>query len=205
MRLPLLAAALMGVCSPSFGAIVIVSQLSNAAEPPTGVVPTSSNGGPRPASFGTATFTINDTFTQMTMVAEVFNLDITGNQTPNELNDNLTNAHIHAGATVTPTTNGGVVWGFHGTPFNNNNPADGTVTPFATGAGGTFTGTWDLLEGNNTNLTAQINNLVNGRAYINFHSTQFPGGEIRGMIPEPATTVGTLVAGAMLGVRRRRR
>lgn len=205
MRLSLATLALLGLSSPSLGVTVITVQLTNAAEPPTGVVPTSSNGGPRPASFGTGTVTFNDSFTQMSMVVDIFNIDVTGNQTPNELNDNLTNAHIHAGAAVTPTTNGGVVWGFHGTPFNNNNPADGTVTPFATGVGGTFTGTWDAPEGNNTTLAAQLDNLLNGRAYINFHTTQFGGGEIRGMIPEPATAAGAILAAAALGARRRRR
>ena len=67
----------------------------------------------------------------MTFTATVFNIDFTGSQTT-DTNDNLTAAHIHAGPTVTPTTNGGVVWGFIGAPFNDNNPNDMVVTPFAT-------------------------------------------------------------------------
>jgi hypothetical protein len=198
------AVALLGIASPSLGVIVIVSEMSNANEPPAGsVVPTASTGGPRPASFGTATFTINDTFTQMSMVAVVNNIDVTGNQTPNDTNDNLTNAHIHASDTVTPTTTAGVVWGFHGLPFHNNNPADGVLTPFATGVGGTFTGTWDLPEGNG-GLAGNINRLITGRAYINFHTAQFGGGEIRGTIPEPASA-GLLCAAAVGLTRRRRR
>jgi hypothetical protein len=207
MRLPLAAAtaaaALLGAAAPSLGVIVIVCQMSNANEPPAGsVVPTASGGGPRPASFGTATFTINDTFTQMSMVAVVNNIDITGNQTPADTNDNLTNAHIHASDTATPTTTAGVVWGFHGLPFHNTAPNDGVVTPFATGVGGTFTGTWDLTEGVG-GLAGNINRLTSGRAYINFHTSQFGGGEIRGTIPEPATA--GLFAAAALGLARRRR
>ena len=82
----------------------------------------------------------------MTMSVSVFNIDVTGSQTADP-NDNLVNAHIHAG--LTPNANGGfgVVWGFIGMPFNDTiNP--GVLTPFANGVGGTFTTTWDAPEGN---------------------------------------------------------
>ena len=48
--------------------------------------------------------------TQMTFTATISNLDFTGSQTT-DTNDNLAAAHIHASASVTPTTNGPVVWG----------------------------------------------------------------------------------------------
>jgi hypothetical protein len=86
--------------------------------------------------------------------------------------------------------NGPVVWGFFGLPFNETAPNDQVVTAFASGVGGTVSGKWDLTEGNNTNLTAQVDNILNGRSYINFHTVQFGGGEIRGAIlpvPEPST------------------
>src|SRR6185295_18741408 len=97
--------------------------LTNSQEnPPT--IPTltvGNGGGLRPASFGTASFFINDAMTSMTFTATIFNIDFTGSQTA-DTNDNLTAAHIHASATVTPTTNAGVVWGFFGAPFNDNAP-----------------------------------------------------------------------------------
>ena len=99
---------------------------------------------------------------------------------------------------MTPTTNAPVVWGFFGSPFNDNNPNDQVFTPFATGVGGTISGKWDAPEGNNTTLAAQLPNILSGNSYINFHTVQFGGGEIRGalVVPEPSTIllfgVGTL-------------
>jgi hypothetical protein len=183
--------------------ILLTANLTNSQEnPPTN--PTTSGGAPRPASFGTASFVINDAMTSMTFMATIFNIDVTGSQTP-DVNDNLGNAHIHAAALVTPTTNAPVVWGFFGSPFNDNNPNDMTMTPFATGVGGTFSGKWDLPEGNGTTLTAQLPNILSGNSYINFHTTQFGGGEIRGaiqVVPEPAT-VWLLLGGALVALRKR--
>src|SRR5204862_2290996 len=122
------------------------------------------------------------------------NLDFTGSQTA-DTNDNLANAHIHAGASVAPGVNGPVVWGFIGSPFNDNNPNDAVVTPFGSGVGGNFSGKWDAPEGNGTTLAAQLDNLKNGRAYINFHTAQFAGGEIRGNFPATQAFRDSLVAG----------
>ncbi|MGH7231033.1 MAG: CHRD domain-containing protein [Nitrospiraceae bacterium] len=186
---------------------ILFANLTNAQENPP-AIPTTSAGSPRPASFGTATFGLNDARTAMTFSSTVFNIDFTGAQTP-DVNDNLTVAHIHAGPNVTPNTNGPVVWGFFGTPFNDNNPNDVVVNPFSTGVGGTISGKWDALEGNNTTLTAQLSNIQEGRSYINFHTTQFPGGEVRGaitVVPEPSALVlfGTGAVG-LFGLDRLRR
>ena len=134
-----------------------VVNLTNAQEnPPTN--PTTTGGARRPASFGTATFNMNTAQTQMTFTATINNIDFTGSQTT-DTNDNLVAAHIHAGASVTPTTNGPVVWGFFGTPLNDNNPNDVVNTPFASGVGGTISGKWDPPEGNATTFAAQLANL----------------------------------------------
>ena len=186
---------------------VFTANLTNLQEnPPT--VPTTSTGAPRPASFGTATFTLNDAQTAMTFSATVFNIDFTGSQSA-DVNDNLGNAHIHAGVPATPGQNLPVVWGFIGAPFNDNNPNDVVVTPFASGVGGTVSGKWDAAEGNNTTLAAQLPNIFAGNSYINFHTTQFPGGEVRGAIqpiPEPETYALMLAGlGAVSLVARKRR
>jgi len=204
LRAPLFVMCLAGLLAGAnaYADTMFVANLTNAQEvPPT--TPTTSTGSPRPASFGTATFVLNTAQTAMTFSATIFNIDVTGSQTA-DANDNLVAAHIHAGPTVAPGVNGPVVWGFFGTPFNDNNPNDVVMTPFASGVGGTFSGKWDAPEGNNTTLAAQLPNILAGRSYINFHTTQFTGGEIRGAInavPEPSALVlfGTGAA-AILGL-----
>jgi uncharacterized protein (TIGR03118 family) len=172
---------------------LFVVNLSNSQEvPPT--TPTLSGGGARPASFGTARFQLNAGQTAMTFTATINNIDVTGSQTA-DTNDNLIAAHIHAGAAVQPGVNGPVVWGFFGTPFNDNNPNDAVNTPTSGGVGGTFSGKWDAPEGNGTTLAAQLTNFRTGHAYINFHTTQFGGGEIRGDIPAEDAFRNSLVNG----------
>jgi hypothetical protein len=172
---------------------LFVANLTNSQEvPPT--TPTTSTGAARPASFGTAKFRLNAAQDAMTMTATISNIDVTGSQTA-DTNDNLIAAHIHAGASVAPGVNGPVVWGFFGSPFNDTTPNDATNTPTPGGVGGIFTGKWDAPEGNGTTLAAQLTNFRTGHAYINFHTTQFPGGEIRGNIPAEDAFRNSLVAG----------
>jgi len=118
------ALVLLFASTTSFADITLFAALTNAQEnPPTH--PTTSTGGFRPESVGFANFTINSAMTSMTFSATVFNIDLTASQST-DINDNLAAAHIHASPTVTPTTNGPVVWGFSGAPFNDNNPNDET-------------------------------------------------------------------------------
>lgn len=161
-------------------AVMLHADLTNSQElPPPGL--TTSSGAPRPASFGSADFLLDDLAvpTFMTMMVTIFNIDVTGTQTA-DVNDNLVAAHIHAPASAFSTAP--VVWGFFGAPFNDNNPGDFSLIAFATGVGGVFSGKWDGPEGNNTTLPAQIPNILAELAYINFHTVQNPGGEIRGQI-----------------------
>jgi hypothetical protein len=177
--------------SPSQVRLFVVSLTNSQEVPPA--VPTLTTGGARPASFGTARFQFNDAQTAMTFNATINNIDVSGSQTA-DTNDNLIAAHIHAGPSVAPGVNGPVVWGFFGAPFNDNNPNDQVFFASPSGVGGFFSGKWDAPEGNGTTLAAQLSNLREGRAYINFHTRQFTGGEIRGNFPAADTFRNQLVA-----------
>ena len=183
----------------------LTARLTNNQET-SPVVPTTTEGDLRPVSFGNATFEINDAMTSMSWTATVFNIDFTGSQT-DDVNDNLTVAHIHGPAA--PGASTGVIWGFIGSPFNDTDPMDVDVTPFASGVGGTVTSKWDLTEGQNTTFATQVGNILAGLTYMNFHTVQFGSGEVRGQIlvvPEPETYLLMLAGLAGLGamVRRRR-
>ncbi len=185
-RTPLLLLGLIcSIPAVALGATVFTANLTHDQEsPPNGTAPLlTSTGASRPLSFGSAVLTLNDSQTQLSFAATINNIDITGTQTPDTA-DNLTAAHIHAPAP--PGMNASVVWGFFGTPDNDLSPDNLVVTPFASGIGGTFSSVWNVSEGNNTTLTAQLPNLFASLAYLNFHTTQFPGGEIRGQIIAPA-------------------
>jgi glucose/arabinose dehydrogenase len=130
---------------------------------------------------GYAAFFLDKAMTSLSFTVTVTGLDFTGTQTA-DTGDDLVAAHIHAPAPR--GTNGGVRFGFFGLPFNDTNPNDTVVTPFASGAGGTIVSKWDLTEGNNTTLTAQLPNILAGLSYINFHTRRLGGGEVRGQIEE---------------------
>jgi hypothetical protein len=211
VRTTLLVGFVMFMAAAKANAVTIfAANLTTSQEnPPTTGLLRTSTGAPRPESFGTAIFVLNDALTALTFTATIFNIDVTGSQTA-DINDNLVAAHIHCCAP--PGTNASVVWGFFGSPQNDVNPNDRVVIPFATGAGGTFSGKWDAPEGNNTTLAAQLPGILAGLSYINFHTTQFGGGEIRGQIlqasePEAVSLlgIGLLVVGFICRRRLRRR
>ncbi|HVF63559.1 MAG TPA: CHRD domain-containing protein [Casimicrobiaceae bacterium] len=204
----------MGVIALAFApiapaAIIFEATLTTVQEvppiPPTAL--TTATGAPRPPSSGEADLVLNDAQTELSMIIRVFNIDVTGTQTA-DTNDNLVAAHIHAPAP--PGTNAGVRFGFFGTPFNDNNPNNFVLTPFSAGVGGDFRSVWNAGEGNATTLTAQLPSILAGLSYLNFHTVQFPGGEIRGQIlkvSEPPTWALGALAALMLAasIARRRR
>lgn len=219
------AAATAFLSSPgaSRASTILFANLTTSQENPPTVPTLDGSATPRPTSFGSASFVLNDAMTELIFSVSVFNLDFgripsqgtpvtnppnpnPNPQTPNILNDDLLVAHIHRGPVG---TNGPVIFGFIGSPFNDNNPNDVVVTPFASGVGGTVTGRWNVGEGNGTTLAAEIPNLLAGLTYINFHTVQFGGGEVRGQItavPEPATlSLVLLGSGLALRARLRRR
>jgi hypothetical protein len=211
------------------GTLIWSLNITTDQEPPGIVLTVDGSVTPRPTPFGTVTFILDAERNSLAMTAEVFNIDFTGSQTPGIANDNLTAAHIHSGPNgprpIPPGWTNSVAWGFFNAPYNdlflddagtipNPNaaaPIPGDCVAFTVGVGGTCSGVWNATEGNGgRTIVSQLANIFAGRAYVNFHTTQNPGGEIRAnisAIPEPSTYVlmatGLGVVG-MMGWRRRR-
>jgi hypothetical protein len=131
-----------------------------------------------------AVLSLNDAQTALTYTIVTHGLDIDGFQTPGDPNDNVTRLHIHRAPVG---NNGGIVYGMiDGNVALRNDPDDLVVNPVT----GVITGVWDGAEGNGTTLAAELANLMNSGLYLNFHTTDHAGGEIRGQVrpvPEPAT------------------
>jgi len=98
---------------------------------------------------------------------------------------NINNAHLHGYSAA--GVNSGVIFGLS----------------FTAGTSGTFSGNGIIPQ-------ARIQDILNGLSYINIHSTQFPGGEIRGQlinpVPEPGTGLLVFLAAGLgaIGQYRRR-
>lgn len=132
--------------------------------------------------------------TTATGTATVIIDDVTGKGTItisfSGLSTTVTGAHIHCCAA--PGANGPVIVPFDSFLNLSADKLSGSLTNFA------FTLT-----------AAQVTAMKNGLAYVNVHSSQFPGGEIRGQlaaVPEPSTLLllGTGLLTAASRIRKRR-
>lgn len=156
---------------------------------------------PPNASLGTGTATVTIDFDLVTMRVQASFSGLTGN---------VTAAHIHC---CTTDAGAGTVGVATMTPTFLDFPSGGTS--------GTYDKTFDLTQASSFNaafvtnnggtvsgaLNALVAGLDSGKAYFNVHSSQFPGGEVRGFltaVPEPASA-SLLGLGALAAVSRLRR
>ena len=148
-------------------------------------------------AFGTASLTLNEAQDRLEMLIQLVGLDLDGNQTPEDDQDNVVGVHIH---NAPRGDDGGVVFGLISPNSDEND--DLIMDPVA----GTLFSAWDLTEGNNTTLADQIPALLSAGLYFNVHTPRNQPGEIRGQIvPEPSALVmicGALAAAGFWGRRR---
>lgn len=155
---------------------------------------------PANASPGTGVGTVTFDLDLVTMRVQTTFSGLTGN---------VTASHIHAATALPGTGTAGVA----------------TQTPSFTGFpsgvnAGTYDHTFDMtlassynasfITANGGTVSGALNALLfaadGGKAYLNIHSSAFPGGEIRGFltpIPEPTSLAGLAFAGVLL--RRKRK
>ena len=185
----LLAASTFAIAGPAEAVTKFQAIIENEQEVANPPVPEQGTG-------GMGVFELNDAMTALSYDITLFGLDIDGLQTPGNANDNANRFHIHAGPAG---TNGGIQFGMKDP---NHDTDDLVINPVT----GRITGVWDGTEGNGTTLAAQLANLLNNGLYFNVHTTDYPGGEVRGQIiriPEPvACVLGLLSLGALQLARR---
>lgn len=109
----------------------------------------------------------------------------------------MTVAHIHR---APAGSNGPVIIGLDGIPLSGGRPSWNLlpVGANAFSSGGPVAAPFAFPA-------AELANLLNGNTYINIHTGQFPGGELRGqLVPAPAAA-GLLGLAGLAAARRRRR
>lgn len=171
------------VAAPAIATTIFEATLSGTQEVPPVVSPAN----------GTALLTLNPAQTRLEMSLTLTGIDLDGNQTA-DTSDDLVGLHIHR---ASAGANGAVVFGLFGP--NSDTNSDLVIDAIA----GTVFSAWDLNEGLNTTLAAELQFLLANGLYLNVHTQEFPAGEIRGQIlrvplPAPIALLGLGMLGLAL-------
>ena len=191
MKCALICLSLLALPALGQAAVIVYNTpLSGAVEVPANASPAT----------GFATVTIDTTLSTMRLEANF-----------SGLLGNVTASHIHASATMVPSTGtagvatttptfpgfpSGVTAGVYDMTFDMT-LASSFNASYITANGGTPAAAFSALQSQMANL----------QSYLNIHTAAFPGGEIRGIfkpVPEPATTGLAVISAAALLIRRRR-
>src|SRR5260370_28514669 len=165
--LTVLAVALLSMPGIARADLIFAAQLSAAGENP----PTAS------LALGTATFILDSAATEID-----FTISFGANVGSPPLTSPLQAGHIHVGALG---TNGPVILPFPNLPMG--------------ATSGTFSGALTAadLTGAIASFADAVAALEAGNTYANLHTTNFPGGEIRGQIAAPVPELASLT---LLGI-----
>lgn len=112
------------------------------------------------------------------------------------LTSNVTLAHFH---NAPAGTNGGVIYWLAAAGAPDNDPGTLMSPPLPTGV------TSAMDSGTGVFPAASLSELFAGNIYVNIHTEQFGGGEIRGQVVPAPGALAPLACAGLLGLHRRRR
>jgi len=127
------------------------------------------------AAVGSAYLTLNAAEDALTYHVVLEGLDLDGNQTPGDPDDDVSAMHFH---NAPAGMNGGIVFGLISP---NHDTDDLVIDPVA----GTLTGIWEITDPTNVagmDLSDFLDELDGELLYLNVHTPAFPPGEIRGQV-----------------------
>ena len=133
---------------------------------------------------GSAEMVLDVNALSLTYSIQLVGLDLDGNQTPGDADDDVVAMHFHRNV---PGMNGPVVFGLIAPGHDGD---DLVIDPVA----GTLTGIWEETDaGASSPLSAELDNLLSGGLYLNVHTTGVGSGEIRGQVVQRSLADGLLL------------
>lgn len=201
MRKLILSLALSLVASNAQAALIYLNLIGTAG---AGLLPGNEPGTVTGGSGGEIANTTGITYDTDAKTLNLTNVGWGTSQGFTDMSSLVTNQHIHAAANANGNTASGDFTGTGGVVFQLNRSTDAVT-------GGVFTNAvidFNTATFGGTTLTVAQREaqLLDGKMYINIHTSGKPGGEVRGflVVPEPSTSLLGAAALGALAIRRRR-